>query len=317
MVMVAIVVATGAVVMAQTEQPTTHLPLIYLPTQLIYPIIDNPTFNAKTQNSQVSVSNSIPGPAAARRTNRRSLVSATPVTPPGASPPPPVLSIRCSPSPPTTSCLVVSFLRTGPSATPLPLPLPLPLPACLPIKERVRTEMPKRSQEAKRGSSSHQMDPDAPKMDIKSIMKDIEFLGSSHMTWKQRKDLENRKVISLGGKPQKTQKLPLSVARVQMKKQKEREQKMLQENAILGRFGGYHHTIGTKKATERRCQEERVLKSTEGHFRNGVLDVKSLLKPSAPRANSESSRHVIGKGKKKKGDKKSHGKRKNGGRKRH
>ncbi|CAA3010783.1 Hypothetical predicted protein [Olea europaea subsp. europaea] len=185
------------------------------------------------------------------------------------------------------------------------------------IKERVRTEMPKRSQEAKRGSSSHQMDPDAPKMDIKSIMKDIEFLGSSHMTWKQRKDLENRKVISLGGKPQKTQKLPLSVARVQMKKQKEREQKMLQENAILGRFGGYHHTIGTKKATERRCQEERVLKSTEGHFRNGVLDVKSLLKPSAPRANSESSRHVIGKGKKKKGDKKSHGKRKNGGRKRH
>ncbi|CAI9755555.1 unnamed protein product [Fraxinus pennsylvanica] len=185
------------------------------------------------------------------------------------------------------------------------------------IKEQHMTGMPKRSQEAKRGSSSSQMDPNAPKMDIKSIMKDIEFLGSSHMTWKQRKELENRKVVSLGGKPQKTQKLPLSVARVQMKKQKEREQKMLQENAILGRFGVYHHTSGTKKVTERRRQEDTVLKSTEGHFRNGVLDVKSLLKPSAPRATNESSRHVIGKGKKKKGGKKSHGKRKNGGKKRH
>ncbi|CAA3013735.1 Hypothetical predicted protein [Olea europaea subsp. europaea] len=177
--------------------------------------------------------------------------------------------------------------------------------------------MPKRSQEANGGSSSSEMDPNALKMDIKSIMRDIEFLGSSHMTWKQRKELENRKVVSLGGKPQKTQKLPLSVARVQMKKQKEREQKMLQENAILQRFGGYYHTSGTKKATERHRQEERVLKSTEGHFRNGVLDVKSLLKPSAPRANNESGRHVIGKGKKKKGGKKSQGKRKNGGRKRH
>ncbi|CAI9784744.1 unnamed protein product [Fraxinus pennsylvanica] len=181
------------------------------------------------------------------------------------------------------------------------------------IKKQDRTGMPKRSQEAKRGSSSSQMDPNAPKMDIKSIMKDIEFLGSSHMTWKQRKELENRKVVSLGGKPQKTQKLPLSVARVQMKKQKEREQKMLQENAILGRFGGYHHSSGIKKATERRRQEDTVLKSTEGHFRNGVLDVKSLLKPSAPRVTNESSsKHIIGKGKKKKGGKKSHGKRKNG-----
>ncbi|CAA2993849.1 Hypothetical predicted protein [Olea europaea subsp. europaea] len=117
--------------------------------------------------------------------------------------------------------------------------------------------------------------------------------------------------------PQKMQKLALSVARVQMKKQKEREQKMLQENAILQRFGWYYHTSGTKKATERRRQEERVLKSTEGHFRNGVLDVKSLLKPSAPRANNESGRHVIGKGKKKKDGKKSQVKRKNGGRKRH
>ncbi|BBH02403.1 hypothetical protein Prudu_012948 [Prunus dulcis] len=38
------------------------------------------------------------------------------------------------------------------------------------------------------------------KMDMRKISKQIELLGSSHMTWKQRKELENRKVISLGGK---------------------------------------------------------------------------------------------------------------------
>ncbi|XP_019185463.1 PREDICTED: uncharacterized protein LOC109180361 isoform X1 [Ipomoea nil] len=61
--------------------------------------------------------------------------------------------------------------------------------------------------------------------------------GSAHMTWKERKDLENKKVVSLGGKPPKKQRLPLSVARVMMKKQKEREQKELEESLILRRFG--------------------------------------------------------------------------------
>lgn len=77
------------------------------------------------------------------------------------------------------------------------------------------------------------------------------------MTWKQKKDLENKKVVSLGGKvcsftplllqhilssqvpcmnfvslvkqPPKKQRLPLSVARVSMKNQKDREEKLLQE----------------------------------------------------------------------------------------
>ncbi|XP_019185551.1 PREDICTED: uncharacterized protein LOC109180361 isoform X2 [Ipomoea nil] len=63
------------------------------------------------------------------------------------------------------------------------------------------------------------------------------ILRSAHMTWKERKDLENKKVVSLGGKPPKKQRLPLSVARVMMKKQKEREQKELEESLILRRFG--------------------------------------------------------------------------------
>ncbi|XP_059277607.1 uncharacterized protein LOC132031682, partial [Lycium ferocissimum] len=141
------------------------------------------------------------------------------------------------------------------------------------------------------------------------------FSGSAHMTWREKKELENKKVVSLGGKPQKKQRLPLSVARVMMKKQKEREEKMQEENLILGRFGG-SNASSSRKAAGRRRPEDRVLKSTEGHFRNGVLDVKELLKPSAPKASSSGAKESFSsgnKGKKRKGGKKNKGKKNKGG----
>ncbi|XP_073301722.1 uncharacterized protein [Primulina huaijiensis] len=149
-----------------------------------------------------------------------------------------------------------------------------------------------------------------PQMDIKSILKDIKFLGSSHMTWKQQKDLENSKVVSLGGKAPKRQQLPLSVARVTMKKQKkEREEKMHEESgAILRRFGVYASSSSSKEAVKRRRPEDRVFKTTEGYFRNGILDVNHLLKRSTPRVNDKDIKHAIGKGEKKKGRKKCEGK---------
>ncbi|XP_042012136.1 uncharacterized protein LOC121760553 [Salvia splendens] len=153
----------------------------------------------------------------------------------------------------------------------------------------------------KRESSSSNLDSQEPRMDIKSILKDIEFLGSSHMTWKQIKDLENKKVVSLGGKPPKKQRLPLSVAR----------------RAILGRFGAYNSS-SSKKVPERKPAEDRILNSMQDDFRKGVLNVGHLLKPSAPEASNYKGRHPTGKGKKKKkkkkkDGKKSHGKRKGGG----
>ncbi|GMJ07039.1 hypothetical protein HRI_004373100 [Hibiscus trionum] len=153
---------------------------------------------------------------------------------------------------------------------------------------------------------------------IRNIMKDIQFLGSSHMTWKERKEIENRKVVSLGGKPPKSQRLPLSVAKAVMKNQKKREEKMLQENMILSRFGGKLGVSGKGPADKRR-PEDRVLKSSEGHFKNGVLDVKHLFQKSPAKDNDFDS-HPVGKGKKKKGSgNKNRGKKKGGrgGRKRH
>ncbi|XP_040992833.1 uncharacterized protein LOC121239620 isoform X2 [Juglans microcarpa x Juglans regia] len=126
------------------------------------------------------------------------------------------------------------------------------------------------------GSSRGGMDAMDEEMDFKKIMKDIELFSSSHVTWKERKEMENRKVIALGGKKQR---LPLNVARPMMKIQKEREQTMLQEQLILGQLGGKHGD-SAKRSFGRRKPEDRVLKASEGHFRNGVLDVKHLLHPT-------------------------------------
>ncbi|XP_030447211.2 uncharacterized protein LOC115670153 [Syzygium oleosum] len=156
-----------------------------------------------------------------------------------------------------------------------------------------------------------------PELDIRTIMRDVEFLGSSRMTWKERKELENKKVVSLGGKAPKKQRLPLSVARPMMKNQKKREEKMLQENMILQRFGGKSSSwSSTGRLEERRKPEDRVLKSIDGNFKKGILDVKHLLQPT-PSGDSENNKRTSfrGKGKKKAG-KKSRGK-KRGGKKRH
>ncbi|KAJ1424074.1 hypothetical protein SESBI_11905 [Sesbania bispinosa] len=140
-------------------------------------------------------------------------------------------------------------------------------------------------------------------MDIRKIMKDVENFSYSHMTWKERKKIEDRKVVSLGGKPPKNQRLPLSVARPMMKKQKEREQKMLQEHMILGQFGG--RTGGSsKRSIGKHKLENRGLKSSEGHFRNGILDVKHLLN-SAPSRDHDTGTNMHGK---RKGGKMKHGK---------
>lgn len=183
--------------------------------------------------------------------------------------------------------------------------------------------MSKKKQMDRKGGSSTKamtdyMDFKGRKMDMKSIMKDIEFLGSSHMTWKEKKDLENRKVVALGGKPPKNQRLPLSVARVTMKKQKERDQKLQEERLILGRFGGMLGG-GSKKVAKKRRPEDSVLKSTEGYFRNGVLNVKSLMTPAGT-GELDRSMNTLSVGfdniGKKKGGFKKKGKKKGGGKKR-
>ncbi|KAI5656699.1 hypothetical protein M9H77_25492 [Catharanthus roseus] len=115
--------------------------------------------------------------------------------------------------------------------------------------------------------------------------------------------------------PPKKQRLPLSVARVVMKKQKDREEKMKEESIILGRFGGNQRRDSGKAVERSNRHEMNVLKSSEGHFRNGVLNVKHLLQPSSASKVGDDNKHAVNKGKKKKKNgKKSRGKKKGGGR---
>ncbi|XP_061336528.1 uncharacterized protein LOC133283651 [Gastrolobium bilobum] len=155
------------------------------------------------------------------------------------------------------------------------------------------------------GPSREHTDMQEQEMDIRKIMKDVENFSYSHMTWKERKKIENRKVVSLGGKPPKNQRLPLSVARPMMKKQKEREQKMLQEHLILGKFGG---KLGgsSKRSVGKHKLENRGLKSSEGRFRNGILDVKHLLNSASSR-DHDTGINTSNTGKRK-GSKMTHGK---------
>ncbi|KAE8683701.1 N-carbamoylputrescine amidase-like [Hibiscus syriacus] len=89
---------------------------------------------------------------------------------------------------------------------------------------------------------------------------------------------------------------------------------------ILSRFGGKLGAGGSSKGpADKRRPEDRVLKSSEGHFKNGVLDVKHLFQKSPGKDNDFDS-HPVGKGKKRRGSgKKNGGKKKGGGggRKRH
>lgn len=50
---------------------------------------------------------------------------------------------------------------------------------------------------------------------------------------------------------------------------------------ILGQVGGKRGNR-SKRESESRKPEDRVLMSTAGRFRNGILDVKDLLKTGAP-----------------------------------
>lgn len=107
------------------------------------------------------------------------------------------------------------------------------------------------------------------------------------------------------------------------------------QNAILGRFGGQFGGGSTRKPAEKkRTPEERVLKSTVGNFKGGVLDVRHLLRSGSSinnerdykMNNRRKSENMGGggegggrksKGDKKKGKKKSKGKKKGGGKRKH
>ncbi|KAG9455023.1 hypothetical protein H6P81_007927 [Aristolochia fimbriata] len=145
-----------------------------------------------------------------------------------------------------------------------------------------------------------QQDMEDEELDMRKILKDIQHLGSSHMSWKERKKFENQNVVALGGKPPKKQRIPLNIAKKMMKNEKRREEKKLAEGLILEQFGMRSSSNSNKEV--KRKAEDRGLRATEGHFRNGVLNVKHLLQPNkSSKDNHSAPSYVKGKKNGKKG----------------
>jgi len=115
-----------------------------------------------------------------------------------------------------------------------------------------------------------------PDIDIMKLLKDVEIIGAP--TFKGRKQIENRRVVELGGKSVKKHRTPLSVAKPALKNQKKREQKKMEEEKLLGIFRKRDKDTKPHKTRP----EDRVLRATEGRFRNGILNVKHLLAPPKP-----------------------------------
>ncbi|MQL89657.1 hypothetical protein Taro_022243 [Colocasia esculenta] len=147
--------------------------------------------------------------------------------------------------------------------------------------------------------------------------------GSSYMSWKERKELENRKVVALGGK---VSKIRLNIPSEHLKLINRRnyrrcylvdltlvtiDHSLFLETLIccfqdmyLGRF---QKKQPNERSEKQKNSEAGVLMASEGFFKKGVLDVKHLLKPSRPKSDDHMSianRKKKGKGKKRGGKKK-------------
>lgn len=157
---------------------------------------------------------------------------------------------------------------------------------------------------------STDMSDDEPDIDIEKLLKNVELFGAS--TWKDRKQIQNRKVVELGGKAIKKQRTPLSVAKPAMKNQQKREQKKIEEERLLGIF----RKRDKKDKFQKTRPEDRVLRATEGRFKNGILDVKHLMGGPKPSSSTRDAPEWEARKGKKGGKGKGKGKQKGGRRKR-
>lgn len=66
---------------------------------------------------------------------------------------------------------------------------------------------------------------------------------------------------------------------------------------ILGKYGTHGNS---NKRVEKRKADDPVLRASEGHFKNGILNVKHLLGGSSS-SRKDDNTHKVSKGKKKKG----------------
>lgn len=121
---------------------------------------------------------------------------------------------------------------------------------------------------------TEQVRPHEEKEVFDRIFKEVEELGVSQMPWKKRKAMENHKVLTLGGKPLKNIKTPISLGKMIRKKQERmKEEAIKNEEILLGK-----PAKRAKKTEYIRKKEDQGLMASEGYFKQGILHVKPLAK---------------------------------------
>lgn len=108
--------------------------------------------------------------------------------------------------------------------------------------------------------------------EFKKIYKEVEQLGTSQMSWKQRKAMEEKKMFLLGAKPEKGHKMPIAMGMNIKRKREKLEEKKLQEDIALGLRSAKRE----KRMAERLSTTDRGLKVSDGIFKGGVLYVKPM-----------------------------------------
>eukprot|EP00249_Psilotum_nudum_P006283 c19609_g1_i1 orf=102-761(+) len=107
---------------------------------------------------------------------------------------------------------------------------------------------------------------------FRKIYKEVELLGTSQMSWKEKKALEEKKMVALGAKPEKGHKTPFIMGLNIKRKREKLEQQKLQQDI----FAGLYPCKRGKKICDKRTSEDRGIKASEGIFKGGVLYVKPL-----------------------------------------
>ncbi|KAJ7527910.1 hypothetical protein O6H91_16G075900 [Diphasiastrum complanatum] len=123
-----------------------------------------------------------------------------------------------------------------------------------------------------------QSDDDVDREEFREILKEVEQLGTSQLSWKARKEWEAKKLLALGAKAPKSHKMPIEMGRnIKRKRELMEEQKRLQD----GVAGLATATSSSKKKFASRNVENHGLRASEGIFKGGILHVKPLPKKSA------------------------------------
>ncbi|BBM97716.1 hypothetical protein MPTK1_1g07820 [Marchantia polymorpha subsp. ruderalis] len=110
--------------------------------------------------------------------------------------------------------------------------------------------------------------------EFKKILKEVEELGTSQLEWKERKALEQKKLLTLGAKPKKSWKMPISMGLSVKRKREQAESDKVEE--LLA--GLRPNKSRRKPPPPRDSTEDKGLQASEGKFRGGVLYVKPLVK---------------------------------------